>query len=72
MAEQWFLRELREELRLRQEDVGNDSGRTQIRISELERGIGDYPTPEERQKIVKALVKRAAVRGLEILILGQN
>lgn len=72
MAEQWFLRELREELRLRQEDVGNDSGRTQIRISELERGIGDYPTPEERQKIVKALVKRAAVRGLEIPILKQN
>jgi predicted transcriptional regulator len=71
-VEQWFLRDLREELRLRQEDVGNDSGRTQIRISELERGIGDCPTQEERKKIVKALVRRAAVRGLEILILGQN
>jgi len=72
MAEQWFLRELREELRLRQADVGNDSGQSQLRISELERGVGDDPSPEEREKIVKALVKRAAVRGLEILILGRN
>ena len=72
MAGQWFLRELRWELNLRQKDVGNDSGLTQIRISELERGMGDYPTPEERQKIIKALVRRVAVRGLEIPILGQN
>ncbi len=61
MAKQWFLIELRKQLRLNQTDVGNDSGLTQIRISQLERGVGDYPTPEERQKIVKALVKRAIV-----------
>jgi transcriptional regulator with XRE-family HTH domain len=70
MAEQWFLKDLREELRLRQEDVGHYSGLTQFRISELERGDEPPPTWEERQKIVKALVKRAIFRGLETLILG--
>jgi transcriptional regulator with XRE-family HTH domain len=72
MAEQWFLRELRKELRLNQTDVEKDAGLMPPRISDLERGVGNAPTPEERQKIVKALVRRAAVRGLEILILGQN
>lgn len=72
MAEQWFLRELRELLRLRQEDVGNDVGLSKLRISLLERGVGDDPSPEERRKIVKALVKRAAFRGLEVLILDRN
>lgn len=72
MTKQWVLRELRTELRIRQEDVGNDSGLSQLRISQLERGEGDEPTAEERRKIVQSLVKRAAVRGLEISILERN
>lgn len=72
MTKQWLFKELRKELRLKQEEVGGDSGLSQIRISELERGVGDEPSSEERRKIVQALVKRAAVRGLEILILEKN
>jgi transcriptional regulator with XRE-family HTH domain len=72
MAEQWFLRDLRKELRLDQAHIERDTGLFPPRISELERGVGNPPTPEERQKIIKALVKRAAVRGLEILLLGRT
>jgi transcriptional regulator with XRE-family HTH domain len=70
-SEQWFLTDLRNELRLTQEEVGKTSGLTQIRISQLERGI-DEPTPKEAADIVQALVRRAAVRGLEILILQRE
>jgi len=70
-SEQWFLTDLRHELRLTQQDVAKASGTSQIRISELERGI-DEPTPEERNNIVQALVRHAAVRGLEILILRRT
>jgi transcriptional regulator with XRE-family HTH domain len=71
MAEQWLLFDLRRELRLTQEDVGRAAGLPQIRISQLERGV-DAPTPEERDRILQGLVRRAAVRGLEILILDRN
>jgi len=70
-SEQWFLKELRGELRLTQEDVAKASGLAQIRISQLERGT-DEPTRKERDDIVQALVRRAAVRGLEILILQRR
>lgn len=70
-SEQWFLIDLRNELRLTQEDVGKAAGLTQIRISQLERGI-DEPTPKEASDIVQSLVRRAAVRGLEILILQRE
>jgi transcriptional regulator with XRE-family HTH domain len=72
-SEQWFLRELREELELTQEKVAGEAGTTQIRISQLERG-GDFdePSQQERDNIVRALVRRAAVRGLEILLLEKN
>ena len=71
VSEQWFLGDLRKELSLTQEDVAKSSGLTQIRISELERGT-DEPTPKERNDIVQALVRRAAVRGIEILILERK
>lgn len=70
-SEQWFLFDLRSELRLTQEDIAKSSGLTQIRISQLERGT-DEPTHKERNQIVQALIKRAAVRGLEILILQKE
>lgn len=70
-SEQWFLSDLRSELGLTQEDVAKSSGLTQIRISQLERGT-DEPTTKEREQIVQALVKCAAVRGLEILILKKE
>jgi len=71
VSEQWFLFDLRSELRLTQEDVAKSSGLTQIRISQLERGT-DEPNNKERNQIVQAIVKRAAVRGLEILILKEE
>jgi len=71
VSEQWFLGDLRKELRLTQEDVAKSSGLTQIRISQLERGTYE-PTRKERTDIVRALVTRAAVRGLEILILQRE
>lgn len=70
-TEQWFLIDLRDELRLTQEEVGKAAGLTQIRISQLERGT-DEPTSKERYDIVQALVRHAAVRGLEILILQRK
>ncbi len=71
MAGQWLLFDLRRELRLTQEDVGRAAGLAQIRISQLERGL-DEPTPEERNRILQGLIRRAAVRGLEILILDRD
>ena len=71
MGEQWLLFDLRHELRLTQEDVGRAAGLAQIRISQLERGL-DEPTPEERNRILQGLIRRAAVRGLEILILDRS
>lgn len=69
--EQWFLRDLRDELSLSQEAVAKAAKLTQIKISAFERGT-DKPTPEERKAIVDFLVRRAAVRGLEILILDRK
>ena len=71
-SEQWFLRELREELGLTQEKVAGEAGTTQIRISQFELGRGDEPSSQEKEKLVQALVRRAAVRGLEILLLEKN
>ena len=70
MSYQWLLSDLRGELGLTQEAVAKAAGLTQIRVSILERGI-ESPTAEERESIVQALVRRAAVRGLEILILDR-
>jgi transcriptional regulator with XRE-family HTH domain len=73
MAKNWLLKDLRTELRLDQTDIATASGISQIRISELERGVGDEPTPEERDSIVKALVKYAIGRGMEMLAFsGRN
>lgn len=71
MSYQWLLSDLRCELGLTQQAVAKAAGLTQIRISTLERGL-EQPTAEEREQIVQALVRRAAVRGLEILILERN
>ena len=62
-AKQWFLRDLRKELGLDQIDVEEDSGIKQPRISLLERGAAEL-TREERKKIVEAILKRSAVRGV--------
>jgi transcriptional regulator with XRE-family HTH domain len=70
-TEQWFLRSLREELRLTQEDVASDSNLTQGKISAFERGA-EIPGIDECRAIVNAMVRRAAVRGLEILILERK
>ncbi len=69
--DQWFLRALRTELRLSQEDVANASNLTQGQISAFERGTAS-PTDDERRALVDAMVRRAAVRGLEILILERR
>lgn len=71
MSDQWLLRDLRCELGLTQQAVARAAGLTQIRISILERGV-EQPTSQERASILQALVSRAAVRGLEILILERN
>lgn len=68
--EQWFFRDLRLELRLNQDDVAKESNLTQVQISAFERGA-EKPTREERRAIVDTMVKRAAVRGLEILLLNK-
>ncbi len=69
--EQWFLRDLRDELGLTQEAVANDIMSSQIRISLLERGE-ETPTREERRALVDAMVRRSAVKGLEILLLNRK
>ncbi len=69
--EQWFLRDLRNELGLSQEAVANDIMSSQIRISLLERGE-ETPTQEERQALVDAMIRRTAVKGLEILLLNRK
>ena len=63
---QWLLEDLRKEMRLTQQHVADAAGLTQIRISQLERGI-DKPTQSERARIVKAIIKYAAGRSLEML-----
>lgn len=70
-SEQWVLRDLRDELSLSQDAVAKAAGTTQIKISAFERGA-EKPTPDERRAIVDFLVRRAAVRGLEILILDRK
>jgi transcriptional regulator with XRE-family HTH domain len=68
---QWFLKELRDELGLNQEQVGKATNFTQEEISAFERGA-KTPNPAESKAIVDALVRRAAVRGLEILLLEKK
>jgi predicted transcriptional regulator len=69
---QWFLVALRDELHITQAELAKSStGLTQLKISAFERGDAN-PTPEERKAIVDFLVRRAAVRGLEILILDRK
>ena len=70
-SEQWFLRDLSEEPGLIQQVVPASSGLTQTRISQLERGTG-HPIRKERTAIADAPLKRAAVRGPEILILARK
>jgi transcriptional regulator with XRE-family HTH domain len=70
-TEPWFLRSLREELRLNQEDIAKDSNLTQGKISAFERGA-EIPREDECAAIVNPMVRRAAVRGLEILILERR
>jgi len=71
--EQWFMRALRQELGLRQEDVasGGGHGLTQFRVSELERGE-DQPTDEERDAILQPFIARSAGRAMERLIIASN
>ncbi len=68
---QWFLRDLRDELSLSQAAVAEETNLTQVKISAFERGI-ETPTRDERRAIVDAMVRRAAVRGLEILLLNRG
>jgi predicted transcriptional regulator len=70
-TEQWFFRDFREDLGVNQAAVAKAAGVTQVKISEFERGT-DKPTPDQRRAIVDFLVRRAAVRGLEILILERK
>ena len=64
MNEQWLLKRFPKELRLDQSDLDKAAGLTQIRISQLERGI-EEPASFEEDRIVKALVKYAASHELE-------
>ena len=64
MADQWLIKRFRDELRLTQWDLATAANLTQIRISELERGI-DEPASFEQDRIVKALVKYSAAHELE-------
>ena len=67
-SNQWFLRELREELRLTQEEVPEAASiLTPTRLSLLERSI-DEPTPKERKDVVQAFVGRLAPRAQEIFL----
>lgn len=69
--EQWFLRDLRDDLRISQSDIAKAINVKPIKISNYERGT-EQPTADERKAIVDFLVRRAAVRGLEILILNRK
>jgi len=64
MADQWLLKRLRTELRLTQWALAAAAGLSQIRISQLERGI-EEPASDEQDRIVEALVKYAAAHELE-------
>lgn len=68
---QWFLRDLREELELSQAPIAKAIQLPQGRLSAFERGT-DIPTPEERRLLLDFMLKRAVVRGLEILILNKK
>ena len=71
MAEQWFMRDLREHLGLTQDDVARVARLTQIRISILERGE-DSPTDNERKALMRPFIARAAGRALEQIILSAD
>jgi len=71
--EQWFMKELREELGLTQEDVARFGrhGLIQLRVSILERGE-DLPNKEECKALLRAFIARAAGRAMEKLILAST
>ena len=71
MSKQWFLQMFREELNLNQESVAKAAGVTQVKFSAFERGT-ELPTSDQQRAIVDFLVRRAAVRGLEILLLERK
>lgn len=68
---QWFMKALRQELGLRQEDVARIAGHgiDQFRISALERGE-DGPTEQERQALLRPFIARSAGRAMEKLIIA--
>lgn len=67
--EQWFLKAIRKELGLRQEDLASAAKTSQIDISNMERGLAE-PTKGQVTAIVRAISARAAGRAFEQVILS--
>jgi predicted transcriptional regulator len=68
-GEQWFLREIRDELGIPQKQLARAAKVSQVRISNLETGK-ELPTRSEIDAIVKCIAARAAGRAFEKAILS--
>jgi predicted transcriptional regulator len=69
MGDQWFLRAIRKELGITQEDLAREAGTRQIDISALERGTVQ-PLDTDIAAIIRLVSARAAARAFEHVILA--
>lgn len=67
--DQWFLRAIRGELGITQEQLARAAKVSQVRISHLETGK-ELPTAAEVRAIVRCISARAAGRAFEEVILS--
>ena len=69
MAEQWFLKAIRKELGITQEDLAGAAHIRQIDISNIERGEAE-PSDTQIAAFVRLVSARAASRAFEHMILS--
>lgn len=68
-SDQWFLKAVRKEFRITQEDLAREANARQIDISNIERGT-IQPSAETVAAIIRVVSARAAARAFEHVILS--